>query len=77
MFDSSWSVVRLALILGSVSALTLLGTPSETPAQDIRASLFAEADAALQACTESRADLLVPKAFDRGMKDYREAEADL
>jgi len=72
------------LSLGRLSAALLAGllvlSPalgSEAVAQDIRGSLFAEADAALKECMTARADILVPKLYGAGMKNYRKAEDDL
>ncbi len=45
--------------------------------EDIKQSLFKEADEALKAAQEKQADLFAPKAFLKGMERYREAEEDL
>ncbi len=45
--------------------------------QDVRGALFAEADRALEAARQARADVLAPKSFGEGMKHYRKAEDDL
>jgi hypothetical protein len=44
--------------------------------QDIKQSLFKEADEALQLAQEKQADLYAPKAFLQGMERYRKAEED-
>jgi hypothetical protein len=45
--------------------------------QDLRATLFAEADRALEQARAVSADLLSPAAFGRGTEAYAAAEADL
>lgn len=46
-------------------------------AQEMRTTLFKEADVALQEAKEVHAHLLAPKSFSEGMKYYRSAEEDL
>ena len=60
----------LGLLLGA----TLI---AGAEAQDIRATLFAEANAALEEARSAQADLLAPRAFERGAVAYTDAEADL
>ncbi|HEX7079901.1 MAG TPA: OmpA family protein [Gammaproteobacteria bacterium] len=45
--------------------------------QDLRATLFAEADAAREAAGAAEAELLAPQAFERGAEAYMRAEEDL
>jgi OOP family OmpA-OmpF porin len=45
--------------------------------QDIKKSLFKDADEALKVAQERQAELYAPKAFLEGMKRYKEAEEDL
>jgi OOP family OmpA-OmpF porin len=60
--------------LVSLLALLLL---ADAGAQDLRPTLFAEADAALEAATAAQARLLAPRAFERGALAYTDAETDL
>ena len=46
-------------------------------AQDLRATLFEDADSALQAARDVNAQLLAPQAFGRGLDFYADAEDDL
>ncbi len=46
-------------------------------AQDLRTTLFATADAALEEARNAQANLLAPRAFERGALAYTDAEADL
>jgi len=66
--------------LGYISKLglgLLLGATFSAGAQDIRATLFATANAALEEATSAQARLLAPRAFERGALAYTDAEADL
>src|ERR1044071_7597759 len=45
--------------------------------QDLRATLFVEADRARDAARAANAELLAPDAFARGTQSYTAAEADL
>jgi len=69
--------------LGLLAAvLFLLGSTVLVPStslaqQDIKESLFKEADEALRIAQEKQANLYAPKAFLKGMERYREAEEDL
>jgi OmpA-OmpF porin, OOP family len=60
----------LALTVG----LVMLGG---AVAQDLRQTLFQEAERALAAAREANAPLLAPQAFERGMAGYSDAESDL
>lgn len=46
-------------------------------AQELRSTLFAEADQRLEAARESEAELLAPISFGRGLEAYTDAEEDL
>jgi OmpA-OmpF porin, OOP family len=46
-------------------------------AQELRATLFEAADAALETATAAQARLLAPRAFERGALAYKDAETDL
>jgi OOP family OmpA-OmpF porin len=46
-------------------------------AQDLRSTLFPEADRALEAARNANAELLAPESFARGMQAYATAESDL
>jgi OOP family OmpA-OmpF porin len=64
---------RLAVFLCFLVALT-----GQAPAQDnMRATLFADADRALEQARAANAELLAPQAFTRGTEAYLSAEADL
>ena len=65
--------VRVAL----VAILMVAVIAGFAHAQEVRASLFPEADRALQRALDARADILAPRSFAEGMKHYREAEKDL
>jgi OOP family OmpA-OmpF porin len=64
---------RLAVLFCLLAALA-----GRAPAQDnLRATLFAEADRALEQARAANAELLAPAAFARGTDAYLGAEADL
>jgi len=64
---------RLAVLLCFLVALA-----GQAPAQDnMRATLFADADRALEQARAANAELLAPQAFARGTEAYLSAEADL
>jgi outer membrane protein OmpA-like peptidoglycan-associated protein len=44
---------------------------------DVRSTLFKEADGALRAARKAQADVLAPKNFGEAMKHYQEADSDL
>ncbi|HEU4616431.1 MAG TPA: OmpA family protein [Gammaproteobacteria bacterium] len=50
---------------------------SSAAAQDLRSTLFPKADEARTAAQQADAERLAPAAYERGMKDYSTAEADL
>jgi outer membrane protein OmpA-like peptidoglycan-associated protein len=64
---------RFAVLFCLLAALA-----ARAPAQtDLRTTLFAEADRALEQARTAGADLLAPAAFARGTESYAAAEADL
>ncbi len=60
----------LTLVLFSILAATSMG-------QDLRSSLFAEADELISLGQESRADVLAPKSWGKGMERFMAAEQKL
>ena len=52
----------------------LLGISSAYAQDELRATFFKEADAALAAADAANAKLLAPRSYERGMKEYRDAE---
>lgn len=70
----------LAILLSGVSVFSVTERASlahgATMMQDVRASLFGEADQAMQQAQKARADILAPKSYREGLKLYREAAAD-
>src|SRR5689334_8792776 len=68
----------MTLIRFAVLTCLLATVAARAPAQgDLRATLFAEADRALEQARAASADLLAPAAFARGTEAYAGAEADL
>lgn len=67
----------LTLALLTAAVLAVGATPEPAAAQDVRATLFEEADQALQAAKEAQADLLAPETWSDAMELYRRAEEDL
>ncbi|MBN1238669.1 MAG: OmpA family protein [Gammaproteobacteria bacterium] len=55
----------------------LLAAAAAGAQEDLRATLFEQADAAREAAREVGADLLAPDAFGRGVEAYADAEEDL
>src|SRR6185503_230190 len=71
--ERSMTLTRFAVLSCLLAALA-----ARAPAQtDLRATLFAEADRALEQARTAGADLLAPAAFARGTEAYAAAEADL
>jgi len=60
-----------------VSLLALVLAIPGVAQEDLRATLFAQADAARSAAFEAEAELLAPAAFERGREAYAAAEEDL
>ncbi len=60
-----------ALLFVCLASLPTAGVVADT--QELRAALFAEADAALAAAEEAQAGILSPRNFERGMKAYEAA----
>ncbi len=56
--------------------LLMLLAAGTAGAQDLRSTLFAEADAALEAAREAEADLLSPGVFEDALEDYDAARED-
>ena len=62
----------------AVLSCLLAALAARAPAQtDLRATLFAEADRALEQARTAGADLFAPATFARGIEAYAAAEADL
>jgi outer membrane protein OmpA-like peptidoglycan-associated protein len=59
------------------AALLAVLLASAAAAQDLRGTLFPKADEALAAARQADAERLAPQAFERAMKAYSDAEADL
>ena len=68
-------VIFTALLLVAPGLPTAVGWAQQQ--QQLRASLFEEADRALQDARTARADILAPRSYSEGMKRYREAEESL
>ncbi len=63
------------ITLGGVAALVLVLAAGTAVAQDeLRKTFFKEADAAKAAAEAANAELLAPRSWERGMKEYRDAE---
>ncbi len=65
--------VRLAVYALAFGLLT--GAANMSAAQQVKASLFHETDAALKAAQTANAQLLAPKSYNRAMKHYDSAKA--
>ena len=61
------------IVLGSL----LLSAATAMAQQELRSTFFKEADAAKAAADAVEAEWLAPRSYERGMKEYREAEAAL
>lgn len=68
-------IINRVLILAIVCVAALF-TASAT-GQDIKATLFKDADTAMKAANAVHADVLSPQNFGEAMKRYRKAESDL
>ncbi len=69
--------VRAGATAWFLAAAIVLTLPGGLAAQDVRETLFRDADQVLAAAKEARADVLAPESFNEGMKYYREAERNL
>lgn len=67
------------MIFFTMIGLLLIGIPFHflNAQEDVKATLFKEANTALQQAQEAQADVLAPKNFNKGMEYYRDAESDL
>ena len=61
----------------ALASFALIGTPLALAQQDLRSTLFVEADQALMAARAANAELLAPATFHRAMESYQTAENDL
>jgi OmpA-OmpF porin, OOP family len=57
--------------------LSLAAAPSPAQQQDLRSTLFVEADRALAAARAANAELLAPATFGRALEQYMAADSDL
>jgi OOP family OmpA-OmpF porin len=65
----NWSLILIMVTVGLVAF-----TAIDTGAQEIRASLFAQADQAFAAAKKARADVLAPKSYGKAEEHYGKAE---
>ena len=70
------------VVTSRLAKLTLLGlmvlsAASASAQNELRATFFKEADAARAAADAANAELLAPKNYERGMKEYTDAESAL
>ncbi len=63
------------MTLPGLLAALLLTQSSALAQNELRETFFKEADAAKAAAEAANAELLAPRNFERGMKEYRDAEA--
>lgn len=66
--------MRQLVLLGAGLLLMAGAAPVKAADDDLRASLFAEADQLLAAAREAQAPLLAPRSFQRGLDAYEDAE---
>ena len=66
-----------SLSLAVLAALTLVGAPLAFSQQDLRATLFVEADKALAEAKAANAEQLAPTTYQRAAEAYAAAENDL
>jgi outer membrane protein OmpA-like peptidoglycan-associated protein len=71
------TMIRSWLSFAPVLALGLVLSASQGTAQDLRGTLFREADQALEAARAVDAALLAPQSYARGTEAYADAESDL
>ena len=70
-------VARSGFLRGAqylVLALTLALGAGAIAQDELRATFFKDADAARAAAEAANAELLAPRSYGRGMKEYRDAE---
>lgn len=60
----------------AVTLMSIFGFVQCVQAQDLRSTLFADVDAAMEEAREAQADLLAPESFRRGLEAYRDADDD-
>jgi outer membrane protein OmpA-like peptidoglycan-associated protein len=70
--------MKRAKILTHIGTIVLISSIAVISglAQDVEKSLFKEADEAMKAAKEARAELLAPQAFLNGLEAYREAQSE-
>ena len=70
-------VVTTRLAKLTLLGLLLLSAASASAQNELRATFFKDADAAKAAAEAANAELLAPKNYERGMKEYSDAESAL
>ena len=68
-------VVGISLVV-LFSSIVIVANSSSAEQQDIKASLFKEANKAMKNAKEVKADLLSPKNFSEALKHYQNADSD-
>ena len=68
---------RCSLIKYSLALVLCLLVAASALGQDLRSSLFAEADELMAQGREERADVLAPKSWGKGMESFKSAERKL
>lgn len=76
MKQLSWRNVCLSIFSGAL-LLLIAGGLAQAQSDDLRRSLFKEADAALKAAEEREASVYAPNTFVTGMTAYKKAEEEL
>lgn len=71
------TVVKMSLIFILTTAIILPMTAANSFSQDIKATLFKEADQAKNSADDSKAELLAPKNYSKAMEYYHDAKDDL
>lgn len=75
--NSRFGTLLVTACLLGAGLVPLAIRPWPVAAQDVRATLFQEADRAREAAEEAQADLLAPDAWNEAMELYRRADQDL